>query len=110
MPFNTPKKSMRIYFRSEYGNGKRRNSLSDYTFAVWDGDALVPFAKAYSGLTDAELRQLEVLAELQPSVGVRQRERAGDHRGERQGVSREEEREQPNREEDDDSGAEGSRH
>jgi DNA ligase-1 len=32
---------------------------TDYTFAVWDGDALVPFAKAYSGLTDAEIRQVD---------------------------------------------------
>jgi DNA ligase-1 len=32
---------------------------SDYTFAVWDGDLLVPFAKAYSGLTDAEMQQVD---------------------------------------------------
>ena len=31
----------------------------DYTFAVWDNDKLVPFAKAYSGLTDAEIRQVD---------------------------------------------------
>ena len=32
---------------------------ADYTFAIWDGDALVPFAKAYSGLTDAEIRKVD---------------------------------------------------
>lgn len=42
----------------EYGHGKRRGLLSDYTFAVRDGDRLVSIGKAYSGLTDAEIRQL----------------------------------------------------
>jgi DNA ligase-1 len=42
----------------EYGHGKRAGVLSDYTFAVRDGDRLVPIGKAYSGLTDAEIAQL----------------------------------------------------
>lgn len=42
-----------IYAQS--GHGRRANLFTDYTFAVWDGDLLVPFAKAYSGLTDKEL-------------------------------------------------------
>ena len=41
------------------GHGRRSNLYTDYTFAVWDGTALVPVAKAYSGLTDAEIRQLD---------------------------------------------------
>ncbi|MDQ2668122.1 MAG: ATP-dependent DNA ligase [Gemmatimonadota bacterium] len=41
------------------GSGRRAMLHSDYTFAVRDGDALVPFAKAYSGLTDAEIRVLD---------------------------------------------------
>ena len=41
------------------GSGRRALLHSDYTFAVRDGDALVPFAKAYSGLTDAEIRVLD---------------------------------------------------
>lgn len=41
------------------GHGRRANLYSDYTFAVWDGDQLVPFTKAYSGLTDAEMRQVD---------------------------------------------------
>jgi DNA ligase-1 len=40
---------------AEEGHGKRAGVLSDYTFAVWDGDALVNVGKAYSGLTDVEI-------------------------------------------------------
>jgi DNA ligase 1 len=43
---------------AEYGHGKRRGLLSDYTFAVRDGDRLVNIGKAYSGVTDAEIREL----------------------------------------------------
>jgi DNA ligase-1 len=39
----------------EWGNGKRANVLSDYTFAVRDGERFVNVGKAYSGLTDAEI-------------------------------------------------------
>ncbi len=39
----------------EYGHGKRVGVLSDYTFAVRDGDRLVNIGKAYSGLTDKEI-------------------------------------------------------
>jgi DNA ligase-1 len=53
---------------AEYGHGKRRNSLSDYTFAVWRGDPaagdgaeLVNIGKAYSGVTDAEIAELTKL-------------------------------------------------
>jgi len=41
------------------GNGRRANVLTDMTFAVWDGSELLPVAKAYSGLTDEELDQLD---------------------------------------------------
>ncbi len=41
----------------EYGHGKRRGLLSDYTFAVRDGARLVNIGKAYSGLTDVEIRE-----------------------------------------------------
>ncbi|MDB5769756.1 MAG: ATP-dependent ligase [Burkholderia sp.] len=46
---------------AQFGNGRRASLYTDYTFAVWDHDEegvrrLVPFAKAYSGLTDAEIR------------------------------------------------------
>jgi DNA ligase-1 len=43
---------------AEYGHGKRRGLLSDYTFAVRDDGRLVNIGKAYSGLTDVEIRKL----------------------------------------------------
>jgi DNA ligase-1 len=45
-----------IYAQS--GSGRRANLFTDFTFAVWNGNDLVPFTKAYSGLTDAEFRQI----------------------------------------------------
>jgi DNA ligase-1 len=42
----------------EYGHGRRVGVLSDYTFAVWDGDRLVNIGKAYSGLTDSEIAEM----------------------------------------------------
>jgi DNA ligase-1 len=44
---------------AQKGHGRRADLYTDYTFAVWDGDLLVPFAKAYSGLTDAEIREVD---------------------------------------------------
>lgn len=44
---------------AQAGHGRRAGLYTDYTFAVWDGEVLVPFAKAYSGLTDAELRKVD---------------------------------------------------
>lgn len=43
---------------AEYGHGRRAGTLSDYTFAVRDGDELKNVGKAYSGLTDVEIAQL----------------------------------------------------
>ena len=40
---------------AQAGSGRRANLFTDYTFAVWQGDALVPIAKAYSGLSDPEI-------------------------------------------------------
>ncbi|MDA7427169.1 ATP-dependent DNA ligase [Primorskyibacter aestuariivivens] len=45
-----------IYAQS--GHGRRANLFTDFTFAVRDGNELVPFTKAYSGLTDAEFREI----------------------------------------------------
>jgi len=42
----------------EYGHGKRVSMLSDYTFAVRDGDRLLNIGKAYSGLTDKEIADM----------------------------------------------------
>ncbi|MEL6104248.1 MAG: cisplatin damage response ATP-dependent DNA ligase, partial [Pseudomonadota bacterium] len=45
-----------IYAQS--GHGRRANLFTDFTFAVRQGNELVPFTKAYSGLTDAEFREI----------------------------------------------------
>ena len=45
---------------AQKGSGRRAELFTDYTFAVWDQDKkLVVFAKAYSGLTDAEIAQVD---------------------------------------------------
>lgn len=52
---------------AQRGHGRRASLYTDYTFAVWDappgvpGRKLVPFAKAYSGLTDEEIRQVDAI-------------------------------------------------
>jgi DNA ligase 1 len=52
---------------AQRGHGRRASLYSDYTFAVWDAPPeaqerkLVPFAKAYSGLTDAEMARVDAV-------------------------------------------------
>src|SRR6056297_3007826 len=46
-----------VMIYAQQGHGRRANLFTDFTFAVWDGNDLVPFTKAYSGLTDTEFRQ-----------------------------------------------------
>jgi DNA ligase-1 len=46
-----------VYAQS--GHGRRSTLYTDYTFALWDGDTLVPVAKAYSGLDDREILRLD---------------------------------------------------
>ncbi len=48
-----------VLIYAQRGNGKRASLFTDYTFGVWDDSKLVPFAKAYSGLTDEEIRQVD---------------------------------------------------
>jgi DNA ligase 1 len=48
-----------VLVAGQRGHGRRANMYSDYTFAVWQGDSLVTFAKAYSGLTDAEIQDVD---------------------------------------------------
>ncbi|KAA9010243.1 ATP-dependent DNA ligase [Histidinibacterium aquaticum] len=47
-----------VMIYAQQGSGRRANLFTDFTFAVHDGDTLVPFTKAYSGLTDAEFRRI----------------------------------------------------
>ena len=48
-----------VLIYAQPGNGRRASLFTDYTFGVWQGGELVPFAKAYSGLTDDEIRQVD---------------------------------------------------
>jgi DNA ligase-1 len=41
------------------GHGRRTNMYTDYTFGLWEDNNLVTFAKAYSGLTDAEIKKVD---------------------------------------------------
>jgi DNA ligase-1 len=48
-----------VLIYAQPGNGRRASLFTDYTFGVWDSGKLVPFAKAYSGLTDEEIREVD---------------------------------------------------
>jgi DNA ligase-1 len=48
-----------VMIYAQKGSGRRSNLYTDYTFAVRDGDKLVSFTKAYSGLTDKEFAQVD---------------------------------------------------
>ena len=48
-----------VLIYAQRGSGKRASLYTDYTFAVWDNGQLVPFTKAYSGLTDAEIHKVD---------------------------------------------------
>lgn len=56
-----------VLIYAQTGHGRRASLYTDYTFAVWDSPEdnperkLVPFAKAYSGLTDAEMREVDAI-------------------------------------------------
>src|SRR6185369_15246129 len=48
-----------VLIYAQPGSGRRASLFTDYTFGIWDKGALVPFAKAYSGLTDDEIREVD---------------------------------------------------
>lgn len=47
-----------VMIYAQRGHGRRANLFTDFTFAVWKGEQLVPFTKAYSGLTDKEFGEI----------------------------------------------------
>lgn len=49
-----------VLIYAQRGHGRRASLYSDYTFGVWQGHELVPFAKAYSGLSDEEIREVDL--------------------------------------------------
>jgi DNA ligase-1 len=48
-----------VLIYAQRGQGRRASLYTDYTFAVWKAGELVPFCKAYSGLTDAEIARVD---------------------------------------------------
>ena len=48
-----------VMLYAQAGHGRRANLFTDYTFGVWDGGTLVPFAKAYSGLDNKQIERLD---------------------------------------------------
>ena len=48
-----------VLIYAQPGNGRRASLFTDYTFGIWDNGKLVPFAKAYSGLSDEEIREVD---------------------------------------------------
>ena len=48
-----------VLIYAQPGSGKRASLLTDYTFGLWDEGALVPVAKAYSGLTNEEIAEID---------------------------------------------------
>jgi DNA ligase-1 len=48
-----------VLIYAQPGNGRRASLFTDYTFGVWQDGKLVPFAKAYSGLSDEEIREVD---------------------------------------------------
>ncbi len=48
-----------VLIYAQAGHGRRATLYTDYTFALWDGEQLLPIAKAYSGLDDAEILRLD---------------------------------------------------
>ena len=48
-----------VLLYAQPGSGKRASLLTDYTFGVWHEGELVPFAKAYSGLSNEEIGELD---------------------------------------------------
>jgi ATP-dependent DNA ligase len=48
-----------VLIYAQPGSGKRASLLTDYTFGVWDNGELVPIAKAYSGLSNEEIAELD---------------------------------------------------
>jgi DNA ligase-1 len=48
-----------VLIYAQKGHGKRASLYTDYTFGIWKDGELVPFAKAYSGLTDEEIKEVD---------------------------------------------------
>jgi DNA ligase 1 len=65
-----------VLIYAQPGSGKRASLLTDYTFGVWHGDELVPVAKAYSGLSNDEIAELDRWIPCPAHSGLRARLRS----------------------------------
>ena len=54
-----PRSFAAVLLYAQPGHGRRSDVYSDYTFGVWNGDTLVPVTKAYSGLSEPEITELD---------------------------------------------------
>lgn len=52
-----------VLIYAQWGHGRRASLYTDYTFGVWHNGELAPVAKAYSGLTDEEIRQVDAFVQ-----------------------------------------------
>jgi ATP-dependent DNA ligase len=83
-----------VLIYAQRGHGRRASLFSDYTFAVWDGPPeqedrkLVPFAKAYSGLTDAEMARVDAIIRKTTVESFGPGEERQAHAGVRAGLRR----------------------
>ena len=50
-----------VVMYAQKGRGIRTGLYTDYTFGIWDGDTLVPITKAYSGLTNEEIKEVDAI-------------------------------------------------
>jgi hypothetical protein len=64
-----------VLIYAQKGHGRRATLYTDYTFGVWDGDKLVTFAKAYSGLTDAEIKRMKEEAQANADSDKKEKEK-----------------------------------
>lgn len=48
-----------VLIYAQKGSGRRADLYTDYTFGLWENEQLIPFAKAYSGLTDEEIKKVD---------------------------------------------------
>ena len=77
---------MRVMLYAQPGHGRRSNLYTDYTFGVWQASELVPVAKAYSGLSNAEIGELDRLDSRAHAGEIRARARGRADAGIRAGL------------------------
>ena len=67
-----------VLIYAQAGTGRRANLFTDYTFGVWHNNELIPIAKAYSGLDQKEINELERVPERCGRFSDRTRDKSKD--------------------------------